>query len=65
MITSGELLNRLLTLLPQSASEWLHNLTLIVPSTRVADLVKAAGLPPPRLAANATQAAMLAALETS
>jgi len=64
MLTSGELLNRLLTIMPHHALPWLQQLTWIVPSTRVADLVQAAGLPPARVALDATPAAMLAALET-
>lgn len=63
MLTSGELLNRLLAMMPSQALPWLHQLTWIVPSARVADLVQEAGLPPARVALDATPAAMLAALE--
>ncbi|MGL4204751.1 MAG: uroporphyrinogen-III synthase [Aeromonadaceae bacterium] len=62
IITSGELLRRLLELVPHSERDWLKHLLFIVPSARVAALVVEAGLPAPRLAAGATHAALLAAL---
>ena len=62
IITSGELLRRLLELVPESERPWLQHLLFIVPSPRVATLVVEAGLPAPRLAAGATHAALLAAL---
>ncbi len=64
MLTSGELLNRLLAIMPHHALPWLQQLTWIVPSARVANLVQDAGLPPAIVAADATPLAMLAALET-
>lgn len=63
MLTSGELLHRLLTIMPSDALPWLHKLMWIAPSARVASLVQEAGLPPARVAVDATPAAMLAALE--
>ena len=62
IITSGELLRRLLELVPECERPWLQHLLFIVPSIRVATLVVEAGLPAPLLAAGATHAALLAAL---
>ena len=62
IITSGELLRRLLELVPEGERPWLQHLLFIVPSVRVASLVVEAGLPAPQLAAGATHAALLAAL---
>ncbi len=62
IISSGEILRRLLELVPASEGSWLHQLLFIVPSHRVATLVEEAGLPAPRIAQGATHAAMVAAL---
>ena len=62
IISSGEILRRLLELVPATEGSWLHQLLFIVPSHRVATLVEEAGLPAPRIAQGATHAAMVAAL---
>lgn len=62
IISSGDLLQRLLTLLPITDRPWLARLQFVVPSARVADLVIQAGLPAPRLADSAGHAAFCAAL---
>ena len=62
IISSGEILRRLLELVPATEGPWLHQLLFIVPSHRVATLVEEAGLPAPRIAQGATHAAMVAAL---
>ena len=62
IIGSGEILRRLLELVPAAEGRWLHQLSFIVPSHRVATLVEEAGLPVARVAQGATHAAMVAAL---
>ena len=62
IISSGEILRRLLQLIPDQDRHWLDSLQIIVPSHRVATLVAEAGLPAARVAQGATHAAMVAAL---
>lgn len=62
IISSGEILHRLLQLIPDQDRHWLDSLQIIVPSHRVATLVAEAGLPAARVAQGATHAAMVAAL---
>jgi len=62
IISSGEILRRLLQLIPEQQRHWLDSLQIIVPSHRVATLVAEAGLPAAFVAQGATHAAMVAAL---
>ncbi len=62
IISSGEILRRLLQLIPDQDRHWLDSLQIIVPSHRVATLVAEAGLPAAHVAQGATHAAMVAAL---
>ena len=45
LITSGELLQRLLALVPGPQHPWLYDRLLVVPSPRVAEMAEGAGLP--------------------
>ena len=62
IISSGELLRHLLSLLPDEARPWWQQLRFIVPSQRVAELVLAAGLPAPIIADGASHSAFCQAL---
>ncbi len=62
IISSGEILRRLLQLIPDQQRHWLDSLQIIVPSHRVAALVAEAGLPAAFVAQGAIHAAMVAAL---
>ena len=44
IISSGELLQRLLTLVPENKIDWLKTLTIYVPSTRLAEKARCCGL---------------------
>lgn len=63
LITSGELLQRLLMLVPRAQTWWLLQLTLVVPSPRVAQLAQQAGFIDIIIAQGASNQALLAALE--
>lgn len=63
LITSGELLQRLLELVPSQQQPWLYDRLLVVPSPRVADLAEAAGFTRIVIAQGASNQALTAALE--
>ena len=62
IISSGELLRRLLSLLPEQQRDWWQQWRFIVPSHRVAELVLDAGLPAPTIATGASHSAFCQAL---
>lgn len=63
LISSGEGLDNMLTLLGHRESEKLMSLPLIVPSARVAEMAKTRGFTVVQTAANASDTAMLRAVE--
>lgn len=63
LVTSGELLQRLLELVPSQQRPWLYDRLLVVPSPRVADLAEAAGFTRIVIAQGASNQALVAALE--
>ena len=63
LITSGELLQRLLELVPGQQQPWLYDRLLVVPSPRVADMAKMAGFTHITIAQGASNQALTAALE--
>ncbi|USV57951.1 uroporphyrinogen-III synthase [Aeromonas encheleia] len=63
LITSGELLQRLLELVPSQQQPWLHDRLLVVPSPRVAEQAEAAGFTRIVIAQGASNQALTAALE--
>jgi uroporphyrinogen-III synthase len=63
LITSGELLQRLQTLVPDDAHPWLHGCQLVVPSPRVAEMAEGLGFLHITIAQGAANQALLAALE--
>ncbi|EOD56640.1 uroporphyrinogen-III synthase [Aeromonas molluscorum] len=63
LITSGELLQRLQTLVPEDAHPWLHGCQLVVPSPRVAEMAEGLGFLHITIAQGAANQALLAALE--
>ncbi|MGL5949017.1 MAG: uroporphyrinogen-III synthase [Aeromonas sp.] len=63
LVTSGELLDRLIALVAPSARPWLYRRHLVLPSPRLADAAKAAGFTNISVARSAANSAMLAALE--
>lgn len=63
LITSGELLQRLLELVPSQQQPWLYDRLLVVPSPRVAEMAEAAGFTRITIAQGASNQALTAALE--
>ena len=63
LITSGELLQRLLELVPNHQRPWLFDRLLVVPSPRVAEMASAAGFIHITIAQGASNQALTAALE--
>lgn len=63
LITSGELLQRLLALVPSQHQPWLYDRLLVVPSPRVAEQAEAAGFTRIVIAQGASNQALVAALE--
>ncbi|MGL5815497.1 MAG: uroporphyrinogen-III synthase [Aeromonas sp.] len=63
LITSGELLQRLLELVPSQQQPWLYDRLLVVPSPRVAEQAEAAGFTRIVIAQGASNQALVAALE--
>lgn len=63
LITSGELLQRLLELVPSQQLPWLYDRLLVVPSPRVAELAEVAGFTRIVIAQGASNQALVAALE--
>ncbi|MGL6614071.1 uroporphyrinogen-III synthase [Aeromonas caviae] len=63
LITSGELLQRLLALVPGPQHPWLYDRLLVVPSPRVAEMAKGAGFTRIVIAQGASNQALVAALE--
>lgn len=63
LITSGELLQRLLELVPSQQQPWLYDRLLVVPSPRVAEQAAAAGFTRIVIAQGASNQALVAALE--
>lgn len=63
LITSGELLQRLLALVPDHQRPWLFGRLLVVPSPRVAEMASAAGFIHITIAQGASNQALMAALE--
>ncbi|MFB2865139.1 uroporphyrinogen-III synthase [Aeromonas sp. MdU4] len=63
LVTSGELLQRLLELVPASQQPWLFDRLLVVPSPRVAEMARAAGFIHITIAQGASNQALMAALE--
>lgn len=63
LITSGELLQRLLALVPERQHPWLFDRHLVVPSPRVAEMASAAGFIHITIAQGASNQALMAALE--
>ncbi|MDY7829722.1 uroporphyrinogen-III synthase [Aeromonas caviae] len=63
LITSGELLQRLLTLVPGPQHPWLYDRLLVVPSPRVAEMAEGAGFTRIVIAQGASNQALVAALE--
>ncbi|MCC0181537.1 uroporphyrinogen-III synthase [Aeromonas hydrophila] len=63
LVTSGELLQRLLELVPDQQLPWLHDRLLVVPSPRVAEMAAAAGFTHITIAQGASNQALTAALE--
>ncbi|MBE8168487.1 MAG: uroporphyrinogen-III synthase [Shewanella sp.] len=66
LITSGEILSNLIKLVPKESFAWLNSCFIVVPSERVADMAKRAGLSNVVNAGSASSEKMLAAvLDTS
>ena len=63
LITSGELLQRLLALVPGPQRPWLYDRLLVVPSPRVAEMAEGAGFTRIVIAQGASNQALVAALE--
>ena len=63
LITSGELLQRLLELVPSQQQPWLYDRLLVVPSPRVAEQAEATGFTRIVIAQGASNQALTAALE--
>lgn len=63
LITSGELLQRLLALVPGPQHPWLYDRLLVVPSPRVAEMAGEAGFTRIVIAQGASNQALVAALE--
>ncbi|MFK8770899.1 uroporphyrinogen-III synthase [Aeromonas caviae] len=63
LITSGELLQRLLALVPGPQHPWLYDRLLVVPSPRVAEMAEGAGFTRIVIAQGAFNQALVAALE--
>ena len=63
LVTSGELLQRLLELVPDHQRPWLFDRLLVVPSPRVAEMASAAGFIHITIAQGASNQALVAALE--
>lgn len=63
LITSGELLQRLLALVPDPQHPWLYDRLLVVPSPRVAEMAEGAGFTRIVIAQGASNQALVAALE--
>ncbi|MFG0834117.1 uroporphyrinogen-III synthase [Aeromonas bivalvium] len=63
LVTSGELLQRLQTLVPDDRHPWLHGCQLVVPSSRVAEMAEGLGFLHITIAQGAANPALLAALE--
>lgn len=63
LITSGELLQRLLALVPSPQHPWLYDRLLVVPSPRVAEMAEGAGFTRIVIAQGASNQALVAALE--
>ncbi|WP_042013076.1 uroporphyrinogen-III synthase [Aeromonas fluvialis] len=63
LMTSGELLQRLLELVPAHQRTWLFDRLLVVPSPRVAEMASAAGFIHITIAQGASNQALMAALE--
>ena len=63
LITSGELLQRLLELVPDHQHPWLFDRLLVVTSPRVAEMASAAGFIHITIAQGASNQALMAALE--
>ncbi|MGL4249212.1 MAG: uroporphyrinogen-III synthase [Aeromonas sp.] len=63
LITSGELLQRLLELVPASQRPWLLDRLLVVPSPRLAEMASAVGFIHITVAQGASNQALMAALE--
>lgn len=63
LITSGELLQRLLALVPGPQHPWLYDRLLVVPSSRVAEMAEGAGFTRIVIAQGASNQALVAALE--
>lgn len=63
LITSGELLQRLLELVPDHQHPWLFDRLLVVPSPRVAEMAHSAGFIHITIAQGASNQALTAALE--
>ncbi|MGE4392935.1 MAG: uroporphyrinogen-III synthase [Aeromonas sp.] len=63
LITSGELLQRLLALVPGPQHPWLYDRLLVVPSPRVAEMAEGAGFTRIVIAQGASNQALVAALE--
>ncbi len=61
--TSGELLQRLLALVPGPQHPWLYDRLLVVPSPRVAEMAEGAGFTRIVIAQGASNQALVAALE--
>ena len=63
LVTSGELLQRLLALVPGPQHPWLYDRLLVVPSPRVAEMAEGAGFTRIVIAQGASNQALVAALE--
>ena len=63
LVTSGELLQRLLALVPGPQRPWLYDRLLVVPSPRVAEMAEGAGFTRIVIAQGASNQALVAALE--
>lgn len=63
LVTSGELLQRLLALVPGPQHPWLYDRLLVVPSPRVAEMAGEAGFTRIVIAQGASNQALVAALE--
>ena len=63
LITSGELLQRLLALVPGPQRPWLYDRLLVVPSPRVAEMAEGTGFTRIVIAQGASNQALVAALE--
>ena len=63
LITSGELLQRLLALVPGPQHPWLYDRLMVVPSPRVAEMAEGTGFTRIVIAQGASNQALVAALE--